>query len=109
MDRLDAAGGGVAGGRRCVHDGFGRSGGEVSGATAVEVFSPQGTLKAVRQAQARFDQPVVTLGDPRAADPFMVDCPVAGSGKWLDDRTWVYDFERDLPGAVRCVFRCAPD
>lgn len=73
-------------------------------ATTVEMFSPQGTVKAVRQAQARFSQPVVALGDLRAAPPFDVDCPVAGSGKWLDDRTWVYDFESDLPGAVRCEF-----
>lgn len=73
-------------------------------AAEVQTFSPQGTAKGVRQAAARFDQPLVALGDPRAADPFDVDCAVAGSGKWLDDRTWVYDFERDLPGALRCRF-----
>jgi hypothetical protein len=76
-----------------------------AGATTVEAFSPQGPdNKGVRQAQARFSQPVVAFGDPRAAVPFDVQCPVSGSGKWLDDRTWVYDFERDLPGAVRCEF-----
>jgi len=73
-------------------------------ATQVVDFSPQGSVKDVRQAAARFDQPVVALGDPRAADPFEVDCPVAGSGKWLDDHTWIYDFERGLPGAARCAF-----
>jgi len=77
-------------------------------ATTVEAFSPQGSVKAVRQVQARFSQPLVALGDLRAAAPFEVDCPVAGSGKWLDDRTWVYDFERDLPGAVRCEFALRP-
>ncbi len=76
--------------------------------TTVEVFSPQGSVKAARQVQARFTQPLVVLGDLRAAAPFEVDCPVAGSGKWLDDRTWVYDFERDLPGAVRCEFALRP-
>ncbi len=79
-----------------------------SKATAVEAFSPQGSVKAVRQVQARFTAPLVALGDLRAAAPFVVDCPVAGSGKWLDDRTWVYDFERDLPGAVRCEFSVRP-
>ncbi len=73
-------------------------------AGGIEAFSPQGTVKGVRQATARFDAPVTTLGDPRAADPFTVECPVPGSGKWLDERTWVYDFERDLPGAARCTF-----
>ncbi|MFO7542965.1 MAG: MG2 domain-containing protein [Thiobacillus sp.] len=74
-------------------------------AATVEMFSPQGTSKSVRQVQARFSQPVVALGDPRAADPFEVNCPATGSGKWLDDRVWVYDFARDLPGAVRCEFK----
>ena len=73
-------------------------------AAAVEAFSPQGTVKGVRQATARFDAPMVALGDPRAPSPFTVECPVAGSGKWLDERTWAYDFERDLPGATRCAF-----
>lgn len=73
-------------------------------AAGVAAFSPQGTVKNVRQATARFDTPMVGLGDPRAPSPFTVDCPVAGSGKWLDERTWVYDFERDLPGATRCAF-----
>ena len=67
-------------------------------------FSPQGTVKGVRQATARFDAPMVALGDPRAPLPFTVECPVAGSGKWLDEHTWAYDFERDLPGATRCAF-----
>jgi len=73
-------------------------------ATQVTDFTPQDTVKNVRQAAARFDRPVVALGDPRATAPFDVHCPVAGSGKWLDDRTWVYDFEVNLPGAVRCEF-----
>lgn len=76
----------------------------VAQAAGIEAFSPQGTVKAVRQATARFDAPVVALGDPRADAPFTIDCPVPGSGKWLDERTWAYDFERDLPGATRCSF-----
>ncbi|MBN8759179.1 MAG: hypothetical protein BGO61_11575 [Thiobacillus sp. 65-69] len=75
-----------------------------AGAASVTAFSPEGTAKGVRQASARFDAPMTALGDPRQADPFVVDCSVPGSGKWLDERTWVYDFERDLPGATRCVF-----
>jgi hypothetical protein len=73
-------------------------------AAQVSDFSPQGTVKGVRQAAARFDTAMVALGDPRAPAPFDVDCAVPGSGKWLDERTWVYDFERDLPGALRCEF-----
>lgn len=85
--------------------GLAQSGAESRKAAAVEAFSPQGGAKAVRQVQARFSLPLVALGDPRAAAPFEVDCPVAGSGTWLDDRTWIYDFVRALPGGMRCEFR----
>src|SRR5215831_869928 len=76
-------------------------------ASAAEVtgFNPQGTVKRVRQVSARFSDPMVPLGDPRAADPFEVTCPEPGSGRWVDSRDWVYDFPRDLPAGVRCGFR----
>ncbi len=69
-------------------------------------FTPQGTVKGIRQARARFSEPMVALGDPRGAEPpFRVDCREAGAGRWLDSSDWVYDFERDLPAGVRCTFR----
>ena len=71
----------------------------------VSGFSPQGTVKAVRQATATFSAPMVPLGDPRLADPFEVSCPEAGAGRWADTRIWVYDFARDLPAGIRCAFR----
>src|SRR5262245_38594373 len=80
-------------------------------APAAEVirFSPQGTVKRVRQITARFSEPMVPLGDPRGAtDPFEIECPEAGSGRWVDSRNWVYDFARDLPAGVRCRFRLRP-
>jgi len=70
----------------------------------VELFSPEGTIKEVRQVTARFDQPMVTLGDPRLPDPFDIDCPVSGTGRWADTRNWVYDFEGDLEAGIRCRF-----
>jgi uncharacterized protein YfaS (alpha-2-macroglobulin family) len=70
----------------------------------VESFSPRGEAKAVRQATAVFEAPMVAFGDPRLADPFEVQCPVPGAGRWVDARRWVWDFERDLPGGVRCRF-----
>ncbi len=73
-------------------------------AQPVEMFSPQGTVKGVRQASARFAAPMVPFGDPRAVDPFAVDCAVKGRGRWADPRNWLYDFDRDLPAGVRCSF-----
>ena len=68
-------------------------------------FSPQGTVKDIRQAAARFSEPMVAFGDPRGApDPFVVQCPEPGTGRWVDPRQWVYDFARDLPGGLRCTF-----
>ncbi len=73
-------------------------------AQPVEFFSPQGEVKGVRQATARFAQAMVPFGDPRELDPFDVDCAEKGKGRWADSRNWVYDFDRDLPAGVRCSF-----
>ena len=48
------------------------------GAAPVKRFVPQGTVKQVRQASAAFSEPMVAFGDPSAADPFDVTCPVPG-------------------------------
>lgn len=77
-------------------------------AAQVESFSPQGEVRAVRQVSARFSAPMVAFGDPRLDDPMSVDCAPAGSGRWIDPRTWVYDFAEDLPGGVRCTFAVKP-
>ncbi len=75
----------------------------------VELFSPEGTTKAVRQVLVRFSVPMVALGDPRLPDPFTVSCPAPGSGRWADPNNWVYDFSADLPAGVRCRFTLRPD
>jgi uncharacterized protein YfaS (alpha-2-macroglobulin family) len=72
-------------------------------------FTPQGTVKAVRQVSVRFSEAMVPLGDPRGVtEPFEIACPEPGTARWVDSRNWVYDFERDLPAGVRCTFRARP-
>lgn len=78
-------------------------------ATQVESFTPQGAAREVRQVSARFSAPMVAFGDPRLADPFDIQCPQAGSGRWIDDKTWSYDFPGDLPAGMRCRFNLKPD
>ncbi len=78
-------------------------------ADPVALFSPQGTVKPIRQVHARFAVPMVALGDPRLADPFDVDCAAKGRGRWADERNWLYDFEADLPAGVRCTFKLRTD
>ncbi|HSR13305.1 MAG TPA: MG2 domain-containing protein, partial [Thermodesulfobacteriota bacterium] len=71
----------------------------------VETFTPQGTVKGVRQVRVKFSDSVVPFGDPRAVvEPFDIDCPEKGTARWADDRNWIYDFERDLPAGIRCAF-----
>ena len=74
-------------------------------AAPVELFSPQGAARQVRQVTARFTAPMVALGDPRLADPFTSSCPRRpAQGRWADTRNWVYDFDADLPAGLRCTF-----
>jgi len=75
----------------------------------VDLFSPQGEMRAVRQAVARFSVPMVALGDPRLPDPFEIKCPGPGKGRWADARNWVYDFDADLPAGLSCTFRLRDD
>jgi uncharacterized protein YfaS (alpha-2-macroglobulin family) len=77
--------------------------------TSVSSFSPEGQVRQVRQAVARFSSNMVPFGDLRAASPFDVDCGVPGAAHWIDARTWSYDFERDLPGAAVCRFTLKAD
>ncbi|MET0544124.1 MAG: alpha-2-macroglobulin, partial [Variovorax sp.] len=77
-------------------------------ANALQITSltPQGEVSRVRQIVAKFDQPAVSFGDPKAAAPLLVRCSDAtaaqGTGRWTSDRQWVYDFETDLSPGVRC-------
>ena len=61
----------------------------------VSGFSPQGSVKQVRQVRVQFSEPMVPLGDPRLTDPFDVVCAEAGTGRWVDTAIWVFDFARD--------------
>ena len=78
-------------------------------AAQVEVFSPQGEVKGVRQVAVRFSEPMVAFGDSRLPEPFDIECPEPGTARWADQKNWVYDFGRDLPAGVRCSFRLKTD
>ena len=43
-------------------------------APQIDVFTPQGQAKGVRQVAVRFSEPMVAFGDPRLPDPFSVRC-----------------------------------
>lgn len=70
----------------------------------VEMATPGVGDGAIERFTARFNQPMVPLGDPRAAGPFTVECPVGGEGRWVDQQTFVHEFASPLPGGVTCTF-----
>ncbi|PLK26927.1 alpha-2-macroglobulin [Novosphingobium sp. TH158] len=57
---------------------------------------------AVERFTLRFSEPMVPLGDPRARPAATSDCPVPATGRWVDQQTFVLDFERPLPGGLSC-------
>ena len=50
----------------------------------------------------RFSEAMVPLGDPRAPAPAKHDCPVPGTGRWVDAQTWVLEFDRAIPAGNAC-------
>ena len=56
----------------------------------------------VQRFTMRFSESMVPLGDPRAMPPAKLECPVAATGRWVDPQTFVYDFEKPLPGGLSC-------
>lgn len=79
-----------------------------AGATTVTTFSPQGEVSRIRQVRATFSESMVRFGDPKLPAPFDARCAQAGTGRWVDDKTWVYDFSADLAAGTRCSFNLKP-
>ncbi|MEO6918564.1 MAG: MG2 domain-containing protein [Collimonas sp.] len=77
-------------------------------AGSVSSFSPQGDITQVRQVRVNFSEAAVKFGDPKAPMPFDINCAEAGSGRWADERNWIYDFVRDLGPGTRCSFTLKP-
>ncbi len=81
-------------------------------AATITAVSPQGEVAQVRQVVVRFSAAVVTFGDPRASDPVTLTCQgdvPAGTGRWSNDREWLYDFKQSLPPGTSCVVNARAD
>ena len=59
---------------------------------------------AIERFTMRFSEDMVPLGDPRAKAPVTVECAVGGTGRWIDPKTFVWDFANALPGGISCTF-----
>ncbi len=75
-------------------------------ALQITSLSPQGEVARVRQIVAKFDEGAVNFGDPKAPAPLSLSCSDAqatkGSGRWINEREWAFEFENDLPPGVSC-------
>jgi len=82
----------------------------LAAAVTVKQFSPEGTVKQVQQVTARFSAAMVPFGDlTDVAPPFAANCAMKATSRWIDTTTWSYDFEKPLPGGLRCTFTMRPD
>ena len=71
--------------------------------------SPRGEVAQVRKVLVKFDEGAVNFGDPKAPAPLTLSCSDAlaskGSGRWINDREWAFEFESDLPPGISCSLR----
>jgi uncharacterized protein YfaS (alpha-2-macroglobulin family) len=82
--------------------------GSTAQAATVASVTPQGEVAQMRQVVVKFSQAVTPFGDLRQPDPFSLSCegPVPkGSGRWSDDRVWLYDFQEPVPPGTRCTLK----
>ncbi|MDI1237725.1 MAG: MG2 domain-containing protein [Polaromonas sp.] len=81
-------------------------------ALQVTSVSPQGEVARVRQIAVKFDDSAVNFGDPKAPAPVSLSCSDAqatgGSGRWISDRQWAFEFDSDLPPGVSCTLQGIP-
>ncbi len=75
-------------------------------AAKITQVSPQGKVTQARQVVAKFDEAMIAFGGPAAKAPAQVHCSggaSAGSGRWIDEKTWAFDFAQDLTPGMRCT------
>ncbi|HEX8572761.1 MAG TPA: MG2 domain-containing protein [Allosphingosinicella sp.] len=56
---------------------------------------------AIARFTLRFSDPMAPLG--RGSSPIAMECAVRGAGRWVDPATFVWEFERPLPGGTTCT------
>lgn len=72
---------------------------------SIQTFSPQGTVKGVRQVRAQFSEAIVPFGYlKQPVKPFETNCSNLGTERWADEKNWLFDFKDELPGGIICKF-----
>jgi len=72
----------------------------------IESFSPEGEIRDIKQVVVRFSESMVPLSSPKIkTDQFVITCPSEGKARWLDDKTYVYEFLKPLESGISCTFK----
>ncbi|WP_036005706.1 alpha-2-macroglobulin family protein [Paraburkholderia caribensis] len=75
-------------------------------AARITQVTPQGKVAQVRQVVVKFDESMVAFGAPDLPAPARIKCndasASAGQPRWIDGKTWAWDFTADLPPGVAC-------
>lgn len=88
--------------------------GLTTSALAFEIrrMSPQGLVDKTTNVVVEFTEPVRPLGDLRGNAPVQLSCaqgmPIKGTGRWTNEREWVFDFSQSLPAGARCKVAADP-
>lgn len=81
-------------------------------AAEIASVSPQGEIATVQNVVVRFKAEVARIGDPRLPSPVELRCDgidVAGTGRWTNEREWIFDFSRPLAAGAKCVVTARAD
>lgn len=68
---------------------------------------PSSEPGGIARYTVRFSEPMAAIG-AKAEAPFKMDCAVGGSGRWVDETTFVWEFEHPLPGGITCTAHVTP-
>lgn len=86
----------------------------------ISTFTPQGSVKEIKQVVARFKTEMVPMGDPKAGtDIFDIRCfgqtedsaitLPKYSTQWADSKAWTLMFDEPLASGTNCVFETKDD
>jgi hypothetical protein len=70
---------------------------------SVILATPGTDGSAITRFTLRFSAPMVPLGQGVGRAPISMECAVEGAGRWIDPDTYVWEFEKPLPGDTACT------
>ncbi|MDB5691675.1 MAG: alpha-2-macroglobulin, partial [Alphaproteobacteria bacterium] len=66
------------------------------------VAQPVSDAGSIVRYTLRFSEPMAPIGG-QAEAPIKMTCAVGGAGRWVDQTTYVWEFEHPLPGGISCT------